>query len=305
MSFEELVRQMRLDLMMRWGEDYEFQAACVQKINGVEQPVLRIRRKGNSVGIQIGIGDVCDRIRKGGNRREAEKELMGRVEEGLKQIRSGETVLQMGQGILDYREARERLVYRLIQTRRNERLLRQIPHVPYLDLSIVFELYWKQEDQHCSCLVYNSHLEQWGVTVEELLAQARENTPKLLPAKSDSLNKIIRTMTAAMGEEKWEGQERWENQWMYFLSNQEYFHGAAAVLYEGELKRIADLFGSNLIVLPSSVNEVLLLPERLWPDIAGFAELIQEINQKEVEQEEWLSDHPYRYLRGEDRLEAA
>ena len=45
MSFEELVRQMRLDLMMKWGEDYEFQAACVQKINGVEQPVLRIRRK--------------------------------------------------------------------------------------------------------------------------------------------------------------------------------------------------------------------------------------------------------------------
>ena len=160
MSFEELVRQMRLDLMMKWGEDYEFQAACVQKINGVEQPVLRIRRKGNSVGIQIGIGDVCDRIRKGGNRREAEKELMGRVEEGLKQIRSGETVLQMGQGILDYREARERLVYRLIQTRRNERLLRQIPHVPYLDLSIVFELYWKQEGQYCSCLVYNSHLER-------------------------------------------------------------------------------------------------------------------------------------------------
>ena len=160
MSFEELVRQMRLDLMMRWGEDYEFQAACVQKINGVEQPVLRIRRKGNSVGIQIGIGDVCDRIRKGGNRREAEKELISRVEEGLKQIRSGETVLQTGQGILDYREARERLVYRLIQTRRNERLLQQIPHVPYLDLSIVFELYWKQEGQHCSCLVYNSHLEQ-------------------------------------------------------------------------------------------------------------------------------------------------
>ena len=56
MSFEELVRQMRLDLMMRWGEDYEFQAACVQKINGVEQPVLRIRRKGNSVGIRSASG---------------------------------------------------------------------------------------------------------------------------------------------------------------------------------------------------------------------------------------------------------
>ena len=295
MSFEELVRQMRLDLMMKWGEDYEFQAACVQKINGVEQPVLRIRRKGNSVGIQIGIGDVCDRIRKGGNRREAEKELMGRVEEGLKQIRSGETVLQMGQGILDYREARERLVYRLIQTRRNERLLQQIPHVPYLDLSIVFELYWKQEGQHCSCLVYNSHLEQWGVTPEEVERQARENTPIRLPAVFDSLEQMLLPMMGGL---------RQEPSGLSVLSNREGFHGAAAILYPGELKRAADQLQNDLVVLPSSIHEVLLLPDDPGQDYGMLTRLVQEINRNEVEQEEWLSDHPYRYLRKEDRLVA-
>ena len=295
MSFEELVRQMRLDLMMKWGEDYEFQAACVQKINGVEQPVLRIRRKGNSVGIQIGIGDVCDRIRKGGNRREAEKELIGRVEEGLKQIRSGETVLQTGQGILDYREARERLVYRLIQTRRNERLLRQIPHVPYLDLSIVFELYWKQEGQHCSCLVYNSHLEQWGVTPEEVERQARENTPIRLPAVFDSLEQMLLPMMGGL---------RQEPSGLSVLSNREGFHGAAAILYPGELKRAADQLQNDLVVLPSSIHEVLLLPDALGQDYGMLTRLVQEINRNEVEQEEWLSDHPYRYLRKEDRLVA-
>lgn len=296
MSFEELVRQMRLDLMMKWGEDYEFQAACVQKINGVEQPVLRIRRKGNSVGIQIGIGDVCDRIRKGGNRREAEKELIGRVEEGLKQIRSGETVLQTGQRILDYREARERLVYRLIQTRRNERLLQQIPHVPYLDLSIVFELYWKQEDQHCSCLVYNSHLEQWGVTPEEVERQARENTPIRLPAVFDSLEQMLLPMMGGL---------RQEPSGLSVLSNREGFHGAAAILYPGELKRAADQLQNDLVVLPSSIHEVLLLPDDPGQDYGMLTRLVQEINRNEVEQEEWLSDHPYRYLRKEDRLEAA
>ena len=295
MSFEELVRQMRLDLMMRWGEDYEFQAACVQKINGVEQPVLRIRRKGNSVGIQIGIGDVCDRIRKGGNRREAEKELISRVEEGLKQIRSGETVLQTGQGILDYREARERLVYRLIQTRRNERLLQQIPHVPYLDLSIVFELYWKQEGQYCSCLVYNSHLEQWGVTPEEVERQARENTPIRLPAVFDSLEQMLLPMMGGL---------RQEPSGLSVLSNREGFHGAAAILYPGELKRAADQLQNDLVVLPSSIHEVLLLPDDPGQDYGMLTRLVQEINRNEVEQEEWLSDHPYRYLRKEDRLVA-
>lgn len=295
MSFEELVRQMRLDLMMKWGEDYEFQAACVQKINGVEQPVLRIRRKGNSVGIQIGIGDVCDRIRKGGNRREAEKELIGRVEEGLKQIRSGETVLQTGQRILDYREARERLVYRLIQTRRNERLLQQIPHVPYLDLSIVFELYWKQEGQYCSCLVYNSHLEQWGVTPEEVERQARENTPIRLPAVFDSLEQMLLPMMGGL---------RQEPSGLSVLSNREGFHGAAAILYPGELKRAADQLQNDLVVLPSSIHEVLLLPDALGQDYGMLTRLVQEINRNEVEQEEWLSDHPYRYLRKEDRLVA-
>ena len=92
---------------------------------------------------------------------------------------------------------------------------------------------------------------------------------------------------------------------MYFLSNQAYFHGAAAVLYEGVLKKIADQIDSDLIVLPSSTHEVLLIPSRLWPDADGFAELIQDINQTQVEEEEWLSDHPYRYLRETDQLVAA
>ena len=305
MCFEEFVGQLKERLTERFCEDYDIQTDVIQKVNGVEKTGLQIRKKGVSSGILVYPEDVYVGIQGGSSCQQVFGQLIHRIEKSLERVGSQEVIEQMVAQLLNYEEARKRLVYRLVQTKRNRELLQDIPHIPYLDLSIIFELYWKAEGKKCTVLIRNSHLEQWGVTVEELLAQARENTPKLLPAKSDSLNKIIRTMTAAMGEEKWEGQERWENQWMYFLSNQEYFHGAAAVLYEGELKRIADLFDSNLIVLPSSVNEVLLLPERLWPDIAGFAELIQEINQNEVEQEEWLSDHPYRYLRGEDRLEAA
>ena len=88
------------------------------------------------------------------------------------------------------------------------------------------------------------------------------------------------------------------------LSNREGFHGAAAILYPGELKRAADQLQNDLVVLPSSIHEVLLLPDDPGQDYGMLTRLVQEINRNEVEQEEWLSDHPYRYLRKEDRLVA-
>ena len=75
------------------------------------------------------------------------------------------------------------------------------------------------------------------------------------------------------------------------------------MLYPDTLKDFAELFETDLIVLPSSIHEVLLLPDsgdRLYEEL-GL--IVASINRTEVEAEERLSNQVYLYSRSMGRLQ--
>ncbi len=60
-----------------------------------------------------------------------------------------------------------------------------------------------------------------------------------------------------------------------------------------------------LIILPSSVHEVLLAPWIPGMDRHMMREIVRTVNETEVPDGEQLSDHVYWYIRSEDRIEIA
>lgn len=48
---------------------------------------------------------------------------------------------------------------------------------------------------------------------------------------------------------------------LYVLTNDAAHNGAACVLYPDKLKDLADEFGSDLLILPSSIHEVLIIAD--------------------------------------------
>ena len=59
---------------------------------------------------------------------------------------------------LNYDSVRKRVVYKLVNTERNRDLLENIPHMDFLDLSVVFQCLVSQEGQGTVyILVYNVH----------------------------------------------------------------------------------------------------------------------------------------------------
>ena len=56
------------------------------------------------------------------------------------------------------------------------------------------------------------------------------------------------------------------------------------------------LFRSNLYIIPSSIHEVILLPDSgKEPDATALKEMIREVNSTQVAPEEILSDNLYYY----------
>ena len=90
---------------------------------------------------------------------------------------------------------------------------------------------------------------------------------------------------------------------MYVLTYQETVYGGAAMLYSDQMKKLAERWQMDLLILPSSIHEVLLLPDDGQNEYAFYRQMVEEVNTTQVEPEEVLSYSLYRYCREKAEIE--
>lgn len=202
--------------------------------------------------------------------------------------------------IQDFDIIKNGIVYRLINPDRNKKILEDVPHMDFLDLSIVFHCLAKKE-QMCteSNLIKNVHLKQWGVPLDMLYKAASENTQRILGYE-------IQNMYGVMCEMMKENPEKTDSVLLdkleksiliYVVSNKNRTEGAACMLYPKFIGDFARALGNNIYIIPSTIHELLLLPA--INDNAGeyIKQLIRKINDTAVRPEEILSYSLYYYDR--------
>ncbi len=202
--------------------------------------------------------------------------------------------------LYDYSQVKEKVIYRLVNYESNEKMLRNVPYIVYLDLAIVFCVLLEVSKYGTATMaIRNDHLDLWGVEKEELYRQASENTSKFLPDDFSSMSAVIEELT-----EESEAHISFEDkeEEMYVLSNRIHSYGAAAILYSGRMEGIGMYLKSNYYILPSSVHEVIVVPEKAAVEKEDLSAMVAEINRTQVEAEEVLSDHAYYYDRKKGRL---
>lgn len=200
----------------------------------------------------------------------------------------------------DFSKAKERIVMKLVNRRRNEALLQNVPFVPYLDLAIVFVCTVTEYlDEYATILIYHYHLQLWNITPEELYQIAMQNTPRLLPYKFENMENLLKSMFPNQIP-------LFDNIQLYILTNQLKVHGAISLLYPNLLSNIADILDSNLIIIPSSIHEVLILPEKQAVEdhtIEDYNEMIREVNDTQLTDDEILGDHIYLYNKATGKID--
>lgn len=181
------------------------------------------------------------------------------------------------QNLFDFNHVKEHIVYKLIRRDANEELLKQIPYEPFLDLAVV---YYIQIDNtrfgSAAIQIRNEHLRYWRVEKEEIRRLAGKNTPRIYPVQ---IQQIVR--------------------FMYVATNEQCSLGAAVMRYPDFREKVRGMIGEGFYILPSSIHEVILVPESFGMEPERMAEMVKEINQTGVAPEEVLSDSVY-YFDGEE-----
>lgn len=214
---------------------------------------------------------------------------------------------------LQYENVKDRIVYKLISKEHNEEFLKKVPWFPVLDLALVFYYILPEYFQiKASITVDNSHLKIWEVDKNELYEAAYNNTPKLLPVYRESIRATLEnlleesegSLEAGLVDEMKDNILNLpeEETGMYVLSNKIRIFGAASLLYPHVLQDFAKEVDADLFVLPSSIHEVLLMPNYGGFSVTELQRLVQDVNENQVEQEERLSDNVYYYHRKTGRL---
>ena len=207
---------------------------------------------------------------------------------------------------MDYGSARWNIVYKLINKDRNRELLEEVPHIPFMDLAIIFQYIACHEEDKVELLpVYNEHIKLWDVTVEDLYRDADKNTHLLIPYMARDIREHVYVVLEETGMKKSPPEEFWETdtdtEQAYTLTTENRINGAACMLYPDLIRRFSDCLGENLFILPLSINELIILPYEN-SDEGEARSLIQEVNDTENTPDEILSYSLYYYDREEYRL---
>ena len=199
----------------------------------------------------------------------------------------------------DYNKAKERIIMRLINAEKNQQLLQMVPHILIYDLAIVFLC--NVSDQMNSCatiLIYNQHLSMWDIDTDILYEAAKINSYKQLPPRLDNLNDVCKHIT----DESFDFLDELD---IYILTNRQRIYGATCMIYPNLLEEIANIYEDDLIIMPSSIHEVLLFPKEKLPSgysLEYLTTMVQTVNDTELKDIEILSDHIYYYNRKTNKI---
>ncbi len=203
---------------------------------------------------------------------------------------------------VEFEDCRDKIIYRLISYDRNRNYLETVPYLPFLNLAIVFNVVCNISGHGLETItVTNELLDKWDTSTRELIRLAEENTPRLLPVTMDSLTSIL-TKYIGITNDIESSADSSSQMPMILVSNQSGVNGSAVMLYPGVIHRLACQYESNLFILPSSIHEIIAVPDLYCGTGKELSRMVQDINQNHVGEEEVLADTAYYYDRTEKKF---
>lgn len=173
--------------------------------------------------------------------------------------------------------------------------------VKYREITLEFRVLMEKDKDHvASAPITKAVMEKALLNEDALLSYAMVNTPRLFPAKRETLQNV---MMGLMAGEAFPGSVSDQIQ---VLSNDMGFWGATAMVYPGECQKYAEEVNSDVVILPSSIHEVLLMPyDGDESSLKDFSDMVKSVNETCVDAADKLADRVYLYRKDKDRVERA
>ncbi len=234
------------------------------------------------------------------------EEIAQKITDSYLRARSEKCNLIDIERVSDFDQIKDMLVTKAINKDLSREYLKDVPHKEFGDLAIITQIRLAAfEGNQASITVRNDMMDRWGVSLDDMIAIATKNDLTISEPRLSPMQDILSTMM--FGENFDQNTflpEDHSKEAMYVLSTEDKINGAKLLNQPELLEQISEFLDSDLIILPSSIHELIVVPDN---GVMEFNEkemtsMIRDINASEVHPDEVLADHPIHYSKDEKIL---
>ena len=196
--------------------------------------------------------------------------------------------------LLDYGKAINHIIPKFISKETAESCYPdEIVKIPYLDFYITFiYIIAKEKSQIISYTVNKDMFSNYKVDEHQLLEDAIKTDESLMKIDIEQIEDAL-------------GLEPDPRSSFTVVTNTSRMFGAAVILYKDVLKNYAERIGSSFSIIPSSIHEMLLIPDSMKIPVNELQDMLLDVNSTLVKPSEILGSHIYRYDMDTEKLSIA
>ena len=278
------------------SEDYkdaEMKFIPIKKSNGVEYDSLNISKPSDgtpAVIPQLNLTSAYESYQKGDT---PEKILDKLADLRMNAPIPGGITKDM---FLKFDNVRDRIFPRLVNSVAQAEYLANKPHKEVADLAMLYAVRVHQDEQGIAeAVIDNDLLDMWNADLEDLNKAAMDNIEKQEPVFMNLESALFGALSGQEDSPEIEDINVDDYSMPFFLlTNKQKVKGATMVMNDKVMDRITDKLG-DIYVLPSSVDEVIVVPKSMAGDPEMLANMVKQVNEDAVRPEDRLSDNIYEY----------
>lgn len=286
MEYEAFKNKMREKLQERMGSKGEVKVIQLKENNGGLRDELAYVVNDNNLTPGLWLEDIYEL-----SKEYSFEECLDGVEEAFNnRLKLSKSALYK-----PWEEAKEYLQVKVINAAWNKDNLKEIPHINYLDLAIIFTVGGLEEDIEWTGLtVKYEHLKKWGIELAEFLETAIK---KIYGEEEFSIRGVDECLNP-----KWRVLGT-DDGIIYVMTNKQEEFGATAIVRVDLIREFANKVQSDLYIIPSSLHEILLIPTNKMNDRALLKKSLKTVNQFLVKPSDCLSENIYYFDRQSGSVE--
>ena len=300
MEYEKFKEQFVEDLKERLeagGEKFSVDLNAVQKMNQNYEAVT-VKPEDAIIGVNLNMTEIYERYDRGMSYDTLVREVAEKADRALHDRPDFNL-----EALQDYDQMKEKLSMEVVSAERNADLLEKVPHKNMEDMAVVYRFVLDSDSEgRGSILVTNQLMDNYGITAEQLHADALQYAPVMRPAV---IQTMAETLLEMMGPEAKDMIPVLPDDPLFVATVPDKIQGAGVLAYQDFMEQAAERVGGDFFILPSSIHEILLVRDDGTFDINHLEDMVKQVNETEVAPEDLLTDSVYHYDSKEKVFELA
>lgn len=266
------------------GRDVQISFEVVEKNNGKSEESIVFYKQKECSQIVVGLPGLYEIYRTTENMRYSFERI-------LDILRRGERI-SVDEAFCDWERIKGLISMRLINLEWNRNRLKGLAYKEFFNLAVTFHVgVCQSEESTINLIVSREMMKSWGITADDLWETVMSNL-KQEEFQIHTLREMILSLKRWGSDSKEESSEI-----IYVLTNRNNVYGAVGMFRIDMLSELAERLEKDLYIIPSSLHEVMLVPDREGIEAQELKNMLKTVNTDIVLKEEWLSNELYYFSR--------